>query len=44
MNIPNEVKKDAVRVDSNTVQKWHKSAPLLISAATVLGLIVIFQR
>ena len=32
MNIPNEVK------------LWHKSAPLLITAATILGLIVIFHH
>ena len=32
LNIPNEVK------------LWHKSAPLLITAATILGLIVIFHH
>jgi hypothetical protein len=31
LNIPNDVK------------PWHKAAPLLITAATILGLIVIFQ-
>jgi hypothetical protein len=44
LNIPNEPKKDAVAVESDTVQPWHKSAPWLISAATALGLIIIFQR
>jgi hypothetical protein len=32
LNIPNEVK------------LWHKAAPLLITAVTILGLIVIFQH
>jgi hypothetical protein len=32
LNIPNEAK------------LWHKSAPWLITAATILGLIVIFQH
>jgi hypothetical protein len=32
LNIPNEVK------------LWHKSAPWLITAATILGLVVIFQH
>jgi hypothetical protein len=32
LNIPNEVK------------LWHKSAPLLIAAATILGLIVILHH
>jgi hypothetical protein len=32
MNIPNEVK------------PWHKAAPLLITAVTILGLIVILYR
>jgi hypothetical protein len=32
LNIPNEVK------------LWHKSAPLLITAVAILGLIVIFQH
>jgi hypothetical protein len=32
LNIPNEVK------------LWHKAAPLLITAATILGLIVIFHQ
>jgi hypothetical protein len=44
LNIPNEVNKHAAGVESNTVQAWHKSAPWLISAATALGLIIIFQR
>jgi hypothetical protein len=44
LNIPNEVNKDAAAVESSTVQAWHKSAPWLISAATALGLIIIFQR
>jgi hypothetical protein len=44
VNIPSELKKDAAPVESDTVQPWHKSAPWLISAATVLGLIVLFQR
>jgi hypothetical protein len=44
LNVPNEVKKDHAAVESNTTQLWHKSAPLLISAATILGLIVIFQK
>jgi hypothetical protein len=38
------MKKDNATVESNTVQLWHKSAPLLISAATILGLIIIFQK
>jgi hypothetical protein len=29
---------------SNEVKLWHKSAPLLITAATILGLIVIFHH
>jgi hypothetical protein len=44
LNISNELKKHAATVESNTIQPWHKSAPWLISAATILGLIVIFQR
>jgi len=44
LNIPNELKKDIAIVESNTLLPWHKSAPWLISAATILGLIVIFQR
>jgi hypothetical protein len=44
LNIPNEVNKAATIAESNTVQTWHKSAPWLISAATALGLIIIFQR
>jgi hypothetical protein len=32
LNIPNEVK------------LWHKSAPWIITAATILGLIVIFRH
>lgn len=32
MNIPNEVK------------LWHKAAPVLITVATILGLVVIFQH
>jgi hypothetical protein len=32
LNIPNEVK------------LWHKAAPLLITVATILGLVVIFQH
>ena len=44
MYIPNELKKDAATNESNAPQPWHKSAPWLISAATILGLIVIFQR
>lgn len=44
MNISNELKKDAAIAESSTIQPWHKSAPWLISAATLLGLIVIFQR
>jgi hypothetical protein len=44
LNIPNELKKDAATAASNTVQTWHKSAPWLISAVTVLGLIIIFQK
>jgi hypothetical protein len=43
MNIPNELKKDAA-VESSILHPWHKSAPWLISAATILGLIIIFQR
>jgi hypothetical protein len=38
------MKKDVVAVESNTVHRWHKSARWLISAATALGLIIIFQR
>jgi hypothetical protein len=44
LNIPNELKKDTAIVESNTLLLWHKSAPWLISAATILGLIIIFQR
>jgi len=44
LNIPNELKKDAVTIESNALKPWHKSAPWLISAATILGLIIIFQR
>jgi hypothetical protein len=43
LKILNEVKKDAATVESKTLQ-WHKSAPWLISAVTLLGLIVIFQK
>ena len=43
LNIHTEVAKDAA-VESITIQPWHKSAPWLISAATILGLIIIFQR
>jgi hypothetical protein len=32
MNIPNEVK------------RWHKSAPMLITAVTILGLIVLLHH
>jgi hypothetical protein len=28
----------------NDVKRWHKGAPLLITAATILGLIVIFSH
>jgi hypothetical protein len=44
LNIPNELKKETAAVESNTLQPWHKSAPWLISAATLLGLVIIFQR
>lgn len=44
LNIPNEVKKDAATVESNNVRPWHKSAPWLISAVTILGLLIVFQR
>ena len=44
LNIPNELKKDTAIVESNTLLLWHKSAPWLISAATILGLIIILQR
>jgi hypothetical protein len=44
VNTSNELKKDAATVESNIIQPWHKSAPWLISAATILGLIVILQR
>jgi len=45
LNIHNELKKDATTVESNTTfQPWHKSAPWLISAATILGVIIILQR
>jgi hypothetical protein len=43
LNIPNELKKETL-VESNALQPWHKSAPWLISAATILGLVIIFQR
>jgi hypothetical protein len=43
LNIHTEVAKDAA-VESITIQPWHKSAPWLISAATILGLIILFQR
>jgi len=42
LNIPNKAKKDAAAVESNIVL-WHKSAPWLISAVTILGLIVILH-
>jgi hypothetical protein len=32
LNIPNEVR------------LWHKAAPLLITVATILGLVVLFQH
>jgi hypothetical protein len=45
LNIPNELKKDDTTVESHTIlQPWHKSAPWLISAATILGVIIILQR
>ena len=44
MNISNELKNHASSVESNTTQPWHRSAPWLISAATILGLIIILQR
>jgi hypothetical protein len=28
----------------NDVKRWHKGAPLLITAATILGLLVIFSH
>jgi hypothetical protein len=28
----------------NDVKRWHKGAPLLISAATILGLLVLFSH
>jgi hypothetical protein len=43
LKIPNEIKHDARTPELNTPQ-WHKSAPWLISAATILGLIVILQK
>jgi hypothetical protein len=30
--------------NSDKVKLWHKSAPLLIAAATILGLIVILHH
>jgi hypothetical protein len=44
LNNPNDLKKDADSLESNTVHAWHKSAPWLISAATILSLMVIFQK
>jgi hypothetical protein len=44
LDIPNEARKDAASVESSPLATWHKSAPWLISAVTVLGLIIIFQR
>ena len=44
LNISNELKKETAAVESSTLQPWHKSAPWLISAATLLGLVIIFQR
>ena len=44
MNIRNELKKDNAAVDLEALHPWHKSAPWLISAATILGLIIILQR
>lgn len=44
LNISDELKKDAAVDESNPIQLWHRAAPWLISASTILGLIVIFQR
>jgi hypothetical protein len=44
LNIPTVVKKDGLIAESDTFQPWHKAAPWLISAVTMLGLIVIFHR
>jgi hypothetical protein len=44
LNISNELKKDIAAVEPNVIHPWHKSAPWLISAATILGLFIIFQR
>jgi hypothetical protein len=44
LNIPDVVKKDGAIAESETFHRWHKAAPWLISAVTILGLMVIFQR
>jgi hypothetical protein len=43
LSIPNVLKKDGVIAESDTFRRWHKAAPWLISAVTILGLIVIFH-
>jgi hypothetical protein len=43
LNIPNLVKKGRLSAESSPLPTWHKAAPWLISAATILGLIVVFH-
>ena len=44
MNNPTVVKKDRLIAEFDTFRPWHKAAPWLISAVTILALIVIFHR
>jgi len=44
LNIPNVLKKDDAITESDTFRRWHKAAPWLISAVTILGLMVILHR
>ncbi len=44
LNNPTVVKKDPLIAELDTFRPWHKAAPWLISAATILALIVIFHR
>jgi hypothetical protein len=44
VKIPTELKKDATIAELIAIKPWHKSAPWLISAATILGIVIILQR
>jgi hypothetical protein len=44
LNNPTVVKKDRLIAEMDTFRPWHKAAPWLISAVTILALIVIFHR